>query len=57
MIKPAACCFGFNTAGGAFTTATIYIDNLTLTANPVPELAVTGLGFLAISGLMFRCRR
>ncbi len=34
-------------AAASFTTATYYIDNFTLTANPVPEPGAAGLALLA----------
>jgi len=40
-----------------FTAATVYIDNLTLTANPAPEPTAAGLGLLALGSLMLRRRR
>ncbi len=40
-----------------FTSATYYIDNFTLTANPVPEPAAAGLTVLALGALALRRRR
>ena len=46
---------GVNPAG--FTSATYYIDNFTLTANPAPEPTAAGLGLLALGSLALRRRR
>ena len=43
-------------APAGFTSATYYVDNFTLTANPVPEPTASGLGLLAVGSLLM-CRR
>jgi hypothetical protein len=49
--------FGLNSEIGTFTGATVYIDNLTITANPAPEPSSTVfLGAVALAGLSRRRR-
>ena len=44
-------------APAGFTSATYYVDNFTLTANPVPEPTASVFGLLAASSLLVRRRR
>lgn len=48
---------GFNSQGGSFTGATIYIDNLTLSANPAPEPTAPLLTLLTLAGMLTRRTR
>lgn len=49
---------GLNSGDGtAFTTATYYVDNFTITANPAPEPGAPSLGLLAAGALLARRRR
>lgn len=40
-----------------FTSATYYVDNFSLAANPAPEPTAAGLGLLALGSLLVRRRR
>jgi hypothetical protein len=48
---------GFNSESGKYTGAIVYIDNIRLAANPIPEPSVWLLGALSLGGLFVRrCR-
>jgi MYXO-CTERM domain-containing protein len=49
--------FGFNNQSSGLTGAKVYLDNMTLTANPIPEPTAAGLGLLALGSLTLRRRR